>query len=75
MPSDRTNEDGVADLLVGRLPVDTPAEAQTAVERIIRYERTPKFNRKLRPTLGNKRKVRVSFPHNSSVVLSLPPPW
>ncbi|MHC4145840.1 MAG: C25 family cysteine peptidase, partial [Planctomycetota bacterium] len=36
-----TNNDGVADLFVGRLPVDTAAEAQVAVERIINYERTP----------------------------------
>lgn len=35
------NEDGVADVFVGRLPVDTPQEAQIAVDRIIRYERTP----------------------------------
>lgn len=36
-----TNDDGVADLFVGRLPVDTPTEAQIAVDRIINYERTP----------------------------------
>ncbi|MHC4229338.1 MAG: C25 family cysteine peptidase [Planctomycetota bacterium] len=36
-----TNDDGVADLFVGRLPVNTAAEAQIAVERIINYERTP----------------------------------
>jgi Peptidase family C25/Propeptide_C25 len=36
-----TNEDGIADVFVGRLPVDTPQEAQIAVDRIIRYERTP----------------------------------
>lgn len=36
-----TNEDGTADVLVGRLPVDTPEEAQMAVDRIINYERTP----------------------------------
>lgn len=36
-----TNDDGIADLFVGRLPVDTAAEAQIAVQRIINYERTP----------------------------------
>jgi len=36
-----TNEDGVADVFVGRLPVNTPSEAWIAVERIIGYERTP----------------------------------
>ncbi|MHC4326916.1 MAG: C25 family cysteine peptidase, partial [Planctomycetota bacterium] len=36
-----TDEDGIADLFVGRLPVDTAAEAQMAVDRIINYERTP----------------------------------
>jgi hypothetical protein len=36
-----TSEDGIADLFVGRLPVDTLAEAQIAVDRIINYERTP----------------------------------
>jgi len=36
-----TNDDGIADLFVGRLPVDTAAEAQAAIERIINYERTP----------------------------------
>ncbi|MHC4168684.1 MAG: C25 family cysteine peptidase, partial [Planctomycetota bacterium] len=36
-----TNEDGIADVFVGRLPVDTAEEAQMAVNRIIDYERTP----------------------------------
>ena len=36
-----TNEDGIADVFVGRLPVDTAGEAQVAVDRIINYERTP----------------------------------
>ncbi|MFH1719232.1 MAG: C25 family cysteine peptidase [Planctomycetota bacterium] len=36
-----TNDDGIADLFVGRLPVDTAGEAQTAVDRIISYERAP----------------------------------
>jgi len=36
-----TNDDGIADLFVGRLPVDIAEEAQTAVDRIISYERTP----------------------------------
>ncbi len=36
-----TNDDGVADLFLGRLPVDTAEEAQIALDRIINYERTP----------------------------------
>lgn len=36
-----TNDDGIADIFVGRLPVDTPEEAMTAVRRIIDYERAP----------------------------------
>lgn len=39
-----TNDDGVADLYIGRLPVDTLAKAQIAVNRIIDYERTPPLN-------------------------------
>jgi len=36
-----TNEDGIADIYTGRLPVDTAIEAQIAVDRIINYERRP----------------------------------
>lgn len=36
-----TNEDGIADIFVGRLPVNTADEALIAVDRIISYERAP----------------------------------
>lgn len=36
-----TNDDDIADVFIGRLPVDTADEAQIAVDRIINYERTP----------------------------------
>ncbi|MHC4296113.1 MAG: C25 family cysteine peptidase [Planctomycetota bacterium] len=36
-----TNEDGIADIFVGRLPVDTYEESLMVVNRIIDYERTP----------------------------------
>jgi hypothetical protein len=34
-------DDNLPDLLVGRLPVNSPAEAQTVVEKIVRYETQP----------------------------------
>lgn len=36
-----TNDDGVADLFMGRLPVDTLSEARMVIDRIITYERDP----------------------------------
>jgi len=36
-----TNEDWYADLFLGRLPVDSLSEANTAVNRILDYEQTP----------------------------------
>jgi hypothetical protein len=36
-----TNDDGIADIFVGRLPVDTAEEAKITLDRVMNYERTP----------------------------------